>query len=239
MAKFNRDEFAAACGKTYGYVSTNIARGKIIVDDDGTIDTTKTQNAMFLQRLNPEHAAVVNLPYQYKGKKPASSKPKKSKTKKTSTKTNRKKQAPQDDQQNDHQDDGLADISGIDLGADDLNIGGLSSYDLDRLKKKADIELKAESIKNKRLERAKLMGQSLPTPSVKNLIAQLSRQIIQSYSEQIEKFAIEFTHKHKLSPEQSAELGGEMKRMINKSHDEAIDETKKVLRKLIKEVKNG
>jgi hypothetical protein len=233
MAKFTRDEFADACGKTYGYVSTNIARGKLELDEDGLIDTSKTVNSLFLQRLNPSHSSVANSKVVYKPKKKTAAPS--SKTKKTISKKNAKKK----EDQHDDQESDIVDLSGIDFSADDLDIGGLSVHDLDRLKKKADIELKAESIKNKRLERAKLMGESLPTKAVKNLISQFSRQIIQSYSEKIEKLAIEFSHKHKLSADQRAELGGELKRMINKSHDDAVNETKKILSNLIKEVKNG
>lgn len=53
MAVFKKSEFAEQCGLSRAHISMAIKRGKIVVSDDGTIDSSNPVNEAF--RLNCEH----------------------------------------------------------------------------------------------------------------------------------------------------------------------------------------
>lgn len=49
MPVYSRKEFADLCGVKHAYISVNVSRGKIIVSEDGRIDTVKLINKAFLE----------------------------------------------------------------------------------------------------------------------------------------------------------------------------------------------
>ena len=53
MAVFKKSEFAEQCGLSRAHISMAIKRGKIVVSDDGTIDSSNPVNEAF--RVNCEH----------------------------------------------------------------------------------------------------------------------------------------------------------------------------------------
>lgn len=103
------------------------------------------------------------------------------------------------------------------------NSANSGQYELNLQKADADIALKNQRLVLMQLEEAKIRGQQIPTPFVRDLIAAFSSQIINTYKEMSDQFLIEVAHSTKISGKKSAELKGKMIDMINKAHDKAID----------------
>lgn len=111
-----------------------------------------------------------------------------------------------------------------------------STYDLERKKKLADIEKKQVDIRIALLTEQKLKGESIPTSIVKEIITQMSKSFIETYRDSSEQFVINIAHKNRLTADQSAEMKGELIRMINKSHDDAISEAQAALKAIVQQI---
>lgn len=110
------------------------------------------------------------------------------------------------------------------------------AYDLERRKKLADIEKKQVDIRIALLTEQKLKGESIPTNIVRDIITQMSKSFIESYRDKSEQFVINIAHKNRLSADQSAEMKGELIRMINKAHDDAISEAQAAMKAIVQQI---
>ena len=203
MPYYSQSEFAKLIGKSNAYVSTYIRRGKILKSGD-VIDSTVQENIDIMKKLGV-HVDAING---------ATSK----RLKKTPTVTKKPQKIEKE----------TSKIVVLDPQPSE-NSGGQYQLDLD--KKEAELEFKQVQTRIKLIEEARLRGELIPVDLVSEMISKLSRSIITSYKDSMDKFLIEVNHRKKMSDKHSAELKGIMVDQINQAHDNAITEA-------IKELKN-
>ena len=210
-----RKEFSEAVGASYSVVVSYINQKRIVVDKKtNKIDTDNGVNILFIAKQKAK--GKVKPEFMNLGKLPEP----KTQPKKRGRPANSKNQKP---------------IEGESLKLADGTI--VSAFDLEVKRKMLDNEKKEVDIRVKKLEEQRLEGKSIPTFIVENLIAQLSKSFIKTYSDGTENFSTEFSHKNKLTVHQAAELKSGLVDMINKAHDAAIQQTKKDLKIIINDVK--
>lgn len=71
MAIFSKKEFATACGIATNYLAVNIKRGKVILNDQGLIDTSNERNQAYYEK---NKVVGVELPAIVQQKQPVSNK---------------------------------------------------------------------------------------------------------------------------------------------------------------------
>lgn len=208
-----RKEFAEAVGAGYSTVVAYINQKRILVDKKtNKIDTDNATNFLFIAKQQAK--GLVKPEFMKLGKLPE-----------TLAEQKKRGRPPKNQKP----------IEGDNLKLGDGTI--VSAFDLEVKKKMLDNEKKEVDIRVKKLEEQRLEGKSIPTFIVENLIAQLSKSFIKTYSDGTENFSTEFSHKNKMTVHQAAELKAGLVEMINKAHDAAIQQTKKDLKIIINDVK--
>lgn len=205
MPFFSQTDFAKMIGKSNAFVSTYIKRGKIIKSGD-VIDTKVQQNIDILMKYGVDVVSINGVVSNQPGKE-----------------RNVKVEKPQPIQQNEKE-------RRIVAPEPPPNTGGQYQLDLD--KKEAELEFKLVQTRIKLIEEAKLRGELVPVDEVSKLISMLSRSIIISYKESMDKFLIELSHRTKLTAKHSAEMKGQMIKLMNEAHDNAIDQAIKDLKSI-------
>lgn len=201
MPYYSRSEFAKLLGKKNSFVTTYIERGKIVLSGE-VIDTTIQENIDMMKRWNVD-VDFINGNSKTRSKTLEVGEPKRIIKEKTVN-----IQPPEQPTV--------------------ANSGGQYQLDLD--KKEAELEFKQVSTRIKLIEEAKLRGELVPLAQITDLISMFSRSIITAYKESIDQFLIEVNHRKKMSSKDSAELKGEMIRLINVAHDNSINNTIKELK---------
>lgn len=209
----SKGEFAKMLGKHPAYVDTYIKRNQIVTCANGKmIDITNEANVSFMrhiQRKNEIKEQQVDQPSK-KGYQ------KKTTTKKT---TEKKVVIPQ--------------LKPLDYSPTDPSESNQGIYNIKIQKEQADLDKKLLDAERVRLVNAKMRGENVPTLMVKNLIAQLSKSFISNYKEAADRLLIEISHRKKLSVSEEAEMKGLLVKIINESHDRAINEADKQLETII------
>jgi hypothetical protein len=209
----SKGEFAKMLGKHPAYVDTYIKRNQIVTCANGKmIDITNEANVSFMrhiQRKNEIKEQQVDQPSK-KGYQ------KKTTTKKT---TEKKVVVPQS--------------KPLDYSPTDPSESNQGIYNIKIQKEQADLDKKLLDAERVRLVNAKMRGENVPTLMVKNLIAQLSKSFISNYKEAADRLLIEISHRKKLSVSEEAEMKGLLVKIINESHDRAINEADKQLETII------
>lgn len=199
MAYYSQAEFARITGKAPAYISTYITRGKLVKSGD-VIDDNIEPNKGFLKkhRINPDLVVVK---------------------KKDKKKTTKSKPPPK------IEDPKTEDTTGPKIEPPDVDKDG--QYELGMDKIKADIALKESNTRLKLLEERKKMGELIPIDLVKNIVSKFSQSIIKMYKESADEILMEVAHRTKMTSNHSAELKGELIKLINAAHEKAIAEAKK------------
>lgn len=195
-----KGEFAKMLGLHPAYVDQYIKHNKIVTlaDDKKMVDITHPANVAFMKHIKEKQKQKEGQPEIKKDNTPVHLKrPEKPKRNKPET---------------------TKDYTSTDPSESDDGI-----YNINQQKAKADLDKKLIEIERIKLINAKLRGQSVPTAMVKNLISTLSNTFISSYKESADKLLIEISHRKKLSLNESAEMKGELVKIINSAHDLAID----------------
>ena len=209
----SKGEFAKMLGKHPAYVDTYIKRNQIVTCANGKmIDITNEANVSFMrhiQRKNEIKEQQVDQPTK-KGYQ------KKTTTKKTTAKN---VVVPQPKPQ--------------DYSSTDPSESNQGIYNIKIQKEQADLDKKLLDAERVRLVNAKMRGENVPTLMVKNLIAQLSKSFISNYKEAADRLLIEISHRKKLTIAEEAEMKGLLVKIINESHDRAINEADKQLETII------
>lgn len=210
MAFYKQSEFAKLTGKSPGYISQYISRGKIIKSGK-FIDSNVRENADFMLKWGAKDGDPPVA-------KPAEEKKKSAAPVITIAAPVRTKQPP--------------DISSEPPAADS---GG--QYQMDLNKKEADLEYKEAQTRILMLKEAQLRGEQIPTELVKDMISLLSKSIISSYKESADAILIDISHRTKMSSENTAALKGKLITAINTAHDKAISEAIKRVKTIEDELK--
>jgi hypothetical protein len=209
----SKGEFAKMLGKHPAYVDTYIKRNQIVTCANGKmIDITNEANVSFMRHIQRNN----EIKEQQVDQQPKKGYQKKTTTKKTTAKN---VVAPQLKPQ---------DYSSIDPTESNQGI-----YNIKIQKEQADLDKKLLDAERVRLVNAKMRGENVPTLMVKNLIAQLSKSFISNYKEAADRLLIEISHRKKLTITEEAEMKGLLVKIINESHDRAINEADKQLETII------
>jgi len=201
MPYYTRSEFAKLLGKKNSFITTYIERGKIVLSGE-VIDTTLNENITIMKRWGVD-VEFINGESKTRAKPLEVGPPKRIIKEK---------------------------IINIQPPEYNNNSNNGGQYQLDLDKKEAELEFKQVSTRIKLIEEAKLRGELVPLAQVTDLISMFSRSIIGSYKESIDQFLIEVNHRKKMSSKDSAELKGEMIRLINVAHDNSINNAIKELK---------
>lgn len=211
MPYYSQSEFAKLIGKSNAYVSTYISRGKILKSGD-VIDSTVQKNIDIMMKLGVDVDAINGATTKRPTKPPTVTKKPQETKKENSKKIDISPPPPE-------------------------NTGGQYQLDLD--KKEAELEFKQVQTRIKLIEEERLRGELIPVDLVSEMISQLSRSIITTYKDSMDKFLIEVSHRKKMSDKDTAELKGLMVEQINKAHDNAITEAIKELKDVSPKVKSN
>lgn len=248
MALLTKSEFAHECRVHASYISTNISRKNIILSGD-FIDTKIPANRDFLERIStqnkhkcdrcykdhegdcaPEDIKIKRPPGRparnsaYKRppipRKPAAPKPvKQKKIKKVAEK--KAKEPIYSDPVFEY--DEVPEYKSDDFNPDK---GAMSENLIKIAKAKADLDKKLVDVRIAKLTESKLRGDNIPTKMVRDMISALSKSFISSYKDAADRFLIEISHRKRLSSDESAEMKGELVKIINMAHDRSIDAAK-------------
>ena len=208
MAFHTQKDFAELIGKTRGWLNVYIRdRGKVILSGD-FIDDKHPTNAAFLKKWVAKKNEVKKKPAPKKTPGPNITKPKSVETKLKAPNISEPVEVP------------------IDSPEDDL----------DRQKKVAEIRFKLSQIEKNDLQSAKLRGDSIPTALVSGVVSTLGRSFQSSYKNGAEALLLEIAHKAKLSAKLEAEFKGQLIKLINKAHADAIKQAKTTIETIVSEV---
>jgi len=206
MAFHTQADFAKLIGKSRGWLNVYVGRESIVMSGE-YIDDKIEKNKKFLDKWTAKKNEVKKKPAPKKLKSPNISEPVK-----------------------------------VDLPApnisepQEIDISDSKGDDLDTAKKKAEIRFKISQIEKNDLQAAKLRGDSIPTALVSGVVSTLGRSFQSSYKNGAEALLLEITHKAKLSSKLEAEFKGQLIKLINKSHADAIKQAKTTIETIVSEV---
>lgn len=216
MALYTKAQFAEICGKSKAHVSMGISRGQLIVNPEGYIDDQVLQNAITKKKWQDdtgstdENPKVIPVKNKVVTNIPAAKKERKPRN----VKGAQPAQSKTDDEE---EDDG----------------GG---YGLDGQKKMAEIQYKKAQIKKLNFEHQILKGKYIPTGLVTNVVQLLGHNFQNNYKNGADLLMREMAHKARIPIEISAEFKGKLLSIINKVHEDAINEAKAAIKTIIESV---
>lgn len=108
-------------------------------------------------------------------------------------------------------------------------------YETDRKIKEIELRQKESNLRIGLLREEKLRGESIPVNLVNDLFSQLGNAIISSYRDGAENLLQEICFTNRIPDNELARLRGKLVEIINKSHKNAIDATKKSVKRLKEE----
>lgn len=202
----SRPEFIELCGITQAYYSMYKKRGKIIesIGDDGEIyvDTDIPQNKDFLQKR-------VNQQPKQKEPKKESGVVKKSKPVMKSVNSPAKDNG--ETNSGEHND----------LG---------SRYALELRKLQAEIDQKEVLIELNKQKLATIVGNNVPISIVKEMFAQLAKQLLTGYNAYIEQEINNFCHKNKIYDSDRVKLLSKMTTGLNNTHSKSVNDARSTMK---------
>lgn len=111
----------------------------------------------------------------------------------------------------------------------------LTYHQLEKESRLADIAKKEVDTRIAILKEEKLLGISIPTELVKGIISQMGKGFTSSYKDGADSFLIEINKRKNLTATETAELRGELVRIINEASIRALNETKKNMKLILSE----
>lgn len=247
MAVLTRKEFQDLTGKNKNYINTYIVRGKIVVEDN-MIDTENVVNAAFIESLNrksvvKEKVKIVKAP-----------KVKETKEVKVATAKNILDiKIPKDTEKPKGEEfvkESLRIAEEIDIEKNKRIIeieerkklqekkvkAQVNIFSLEEEKKVKEIEKLAVDIELKNVQLSKLRGELLPYELVRDLIAQLSKNLITEFDNAADVMLTKISSIAKLQPSLVAETREFIKNANNLAQKKAVASTKKQLELVINEI---
>lgn len=223
MALYSSAEFARKCGISDAYLTMMKKRGKVVLNEQKMVDDTNPLNQIFLE--NQKELAVKRALKVKKSEESVDvlleeqeSKPEVVDLRKKPKNGNGKKKEVKNGSASAH-----------------LAQETLEKLSLDRKKREIEIEKMQRETHLLSLQQDKLAGKLIPTDMVKGLFAQHFKSVVMTFKQGIDQIVTEFSKKSKLNRNETAELKGQMIRIINKSVEEAIHVSKKDLSNIVSE----
>lgn len=212
------------CGISSRHISTYAKRRQIVINDDGLIDVDHEINYAFLIQKGFNEIKKQNGT----GKKTPA---KKAVAKKTTTKKAPAKKSPAKKAKADHKPKPVPPPV-VDPEIERLK-QELAAMDRDKLQ--ADTDKKRHDAEIARIRMEKLQGLLIPTDLVVSVIQLQAESLKKAYHDAAEKLIIIFSQKKKLTNTEMGDLRRELTTVINNAIDDGIDESKKGVKKIVKE----
>lgn len=207
------------------HISTYSKRRQIVVEEDGTIDASNEINYAFLIQKGFVESKKQN------GTADGRSSKKIVTTKKTKAKPISKKNLVTKHEE-EHPPEKTAEQLEIEYEKRQ-RIEELASMDRDKLQ--ADTAKKRHDAEIARIKMEKLQGLLIPTDLVMSVIQLQSESLKTSYHDASEKLIIIFSQKKKLTNKEMGDLRRELTGVINMAIDSGINESKRGIKKIVKE----
>ena len=207
MALYKQSEFAKLCGISKANLSTYKKRGKVQITED-LIDDSLPVNADFLTKMLSK-----------KGKLPSEIT--------NNTDENAKTTGSEDAVVNAKRE------KATNTGNSDAEGGSL--HNLERQKKKLDIQKTAEEIELLRKKNEKMEGELIPTGLVQDLLRLHFLSATNQFRNSIENILTAWAKKKDFTREEIAEIRGFMLNELNKSIQLSVKESQQGLGKIIEE----
>lgn len=171
MAFLTRKEFAALCHTTVLIVNSNKARGKIIVNDDGLINTNNALNKNFFERYNNRFNEEKKNPESIVQKKEADLEKKTSKKRVKKSSAKNKKS------------------SRVNNSNSDIDDASQKTVEWMERKKKADALLVEYRAEHEKLKMDKLAGKLIPVDLVFRILNIHNKSIFSAFQSDSENLA--------------------------------------------------
>lgn len=210
MAYLKKSEFAKACGISPSMVTKSIKKGDLVTTKDGQkISTTKEPNKTFYR----EHLAALEAAekekaaLEKKGKKPGEKKedPQKAQDKKEE-KTKDQEKAQQEFEFN---------------------------HELNRGKAELDYKIKQARLETMELDLKKQKAELLPIQLVQDIFETYTDTSLTIFKDELEAMRLNLVSKHRLKPQEAADLQATFINYLNQANDKAINEALGKMKKAI------
>jgi hypothetical protein len=204
MAILTKKSFATLCEIETKYLSVDISRGKVVVNDDGMIDTTEPKNQIYIQKklMGREPKEIIEKPIAPKLKVPKEGKPVEQK---------------------------LPLPDGIDVEDAKQMIEGMDYSQLEMLYKFLQSEKLKTDIEKNNIDIAKKRGEVVPSEPLIPIVKQHNQSILQEQKNADEEMLLAMTHRYDIAPVDTAWLRGEWIRLRNDAVTKATDRTIKAI----------
>ena len=212
MAYLSKKDFAEKCGVKMPAISAALKSKKLILMKDGKRINTRN-------KLNHEYFLFHQKRLEDL-KKQAEKKTAKKNVSKSKGKNQPDKKAPETSKKDTSQKRANQIRNGNNKNEDEPE--QLTIFDLNKIQKEKDIELKEINIKNKILENRRLSGELIPVKFVKEIVKVQSKAFIDVYSNHAESFIIQFVGENKIGVKQAAKLKKQIVDFINTAHEQSI-----------------
>jgi hypothetical protein len=210
MALYDKAEFSKLCGIKSRELSVYIRRGKVVLTGD-KIDDGKEVNREFLRKRRQHVEDVYHKDY---------STPEVTTQPKPETKKRRKKSP---------------DLTDAVVNSD-MSDDGDGLYHLEKKEKQLKNEKLIEEIEIKKIQKAKLYGEVLPTDQVKELFSQTTKTFVVEFYNSVDKILTVISKKKGLTNDEFVQLRKDLISEINIASNKVIDDVKTQIKNIIKDV---
>ena len=220
MAIITRKEFLKITGIAATSVTVYRKRGKILFNEDGTIDTEHPTNAEFIAgRLNN----------QLSTKKPA--------------KTPRRKESVLESKRASIIDTEESNKQGKKVIVHEMvtTVQDIEAKEAERIaifnekKRQIELKIKEEDLVKRRLENERKRGEALPTELIVDLVKEVSEGLRNAYQEATENIILLIGHRTKMTSEDSSYVRKQLNSVLNRSVDNGYDQAFKAIKALSNE----
>ncbi len=207
MPRYTRKEFCDLCDITQAYLSVNIKRKKVVLNENGEVDTSLDINAAWakkrIEKAKKKALTVSEPPETVPEIKPGP------------TKKTKKKEV------------------SADLGMEEAQT--VATYDLERIKKQLEIEEKETSIAINKIKLDKLNGVVIPTDLVMVIFGQHSKSITTAFHQAAENYIVEMAATYEIDKKGIASMRGKLIDIVNQAVKESLEDSRKHIDNIVDE----
>lgn len=210
MAYLKKSEFAKACGVSPAMVTKSIKKGDLVPTKDGQkISTTKEPNKTFYR----EHVAAKEA-----AEKEEAAQAKKNK-KGSSKKPDPKKENSKDEKDQDKKDGKQAEFE--------------FNHELQRGKAELDYKIKEARLETMELDLKKQKAELLPIQLIQDVFETYTDTTLTILKDELEALRLNLVSKHRIKPQEAADLQATLINYLNQANDKAINEAMGKMKKAI------
>jgi len=213
MAYLSKREICNKLAITEPYLNMNIKRGKVVIRSDKLIDDTNLYNSDFITRRLADKDERLE----------------KQRLKELEPEPERKISIKKEDEVKEPQKERVIKPEITQVSSEN------SGYDLDKQKKKLEIEKLQKDVHLKEIELKKKQGEVIPVDVINGLISRLGKNYVTSFKNEADKYLTHVVNRTGADRETANKLKGDLVDAINSAIKETLEIT---TRELEAEVKN-